>query len=597
MSGTLTELIIERHSKSGEQPAIRFWNGKEWITLTWSEFIWRVAEIGLGLEVTGLKRGEVVNILAATGFDWAAIDLGTLVAGGVSVGLYPTLTPEQVRYQLDHSDSVCLFVETQALYDRIRPILRELTKLRYIIAINPVTDPAESRLMPLEAVLSKGANMNARDSTTWMHRANQASPDDLAVLVYTSGTTGPPKGAMLTHRNIRAFVDRIPEMLPIKETDHTVAFLPMAHVAERVVGHYGRLNTGASVTFARSPETLVEDIGLAKPDFFGSVPRIFEKIHGKFVEGLEQMPPEKRRLAEWAVDMGRQHSRVIQRREKPGLWLSIRHRVAKALVLGKLKDKLGGRVRFLISGAAPISYDLLEFFHAFDLLPLEVYGLTESSAICTANTPDAYRFGSVGKAIPGVEIQIAPDGEILIKGDLVFKGYFKEPGATAETIRDGWLCTGDIGELDSDGFLKITDRKKNIIITAGGKNIAPAGIENLLKSHPLVGQALYHGDRRKFPSALIVLDPEAAPAWAKSRNLPPTLGELACHPDLLAEIGAHVEKVNQSLAQYEQVKKWMVVPEEFTVDNGLLTSTLKVRRKEVETRYREVLDGFYQGEH
>lgn len=595
MSGTLNELMIDRMGLSGDHPAARFWNGKEWITVTWSEYLWRAAEIGLGLEMSGLKRGEAVTILAPTGFDWASIDLGILIAGGVSIGLYPTLTADQAGYQLSHSETSYLFVFNQALYDRIRPALSGLNHLRQIIAIQPVSDPAESRLTTFEALLVKGANMNARDSSTWMHRANQARPDDLAVLVYTSGTTGNPKGAMLTHRNLRTYTDSITQVMPVTSTDHTVAFLPMAHVAERVVGHYGRLANGSSVTFARSLETLMEDIALATPDYFGAVPRIFEKIHTKFIENLESQPPGRQEIIRWALEVGRNYSRVIREGRKPGLVLNLKHRVAKTLVLSKLKEKLGGKVRFVISGAAPISPDLLEFFHAFDLLPLEVYGLTETTSICTANKPDAYRIGTVGKAIPGVEIRIAPDGEILVRSEIVFKGYFKEPGATSETIRDGWLHTGDIGEIDPDGYLRITDRKKNLIITAGGKNIAPAGIEGMLKSHPLIGQVLYHADRRKFPAAIFTLDPETSAAWAKVRNLSADLEALAVHPDLQKEISEHVNKINQSLAQYEQVKRWTVLTEDFTIDNGLLTSTMKVKRKEVENRYAGVLDAFYHG--
>ncbi len=596
MSGTINELVIERMQRSGERPAARYWDGKEWVTVTWNEYLWRAAEIGMGLEMNGLKRGEVVNILAPTGFDWASIDLGVLIAGGVSVGLYPTLTAEQIFYQLDHSESAYLFVNNQALYDRIRPVLPRLPRLRQIIAVETVSDPAEPRLISFQSLLVKGANINARDPSTWLSRANKAHRDDLAVLVYTSGTTGNPKGAMLTHRNLRAYLDTITSVIPATESDHTVAFLPMAHVAERVVGHYGRLATGASVTFARSPESLMEDIALAKPDYFGGVPRIFEKIHAKFVENLESLPPDRQKLVRWALETGLLYSRTIRSGQKPGLLLALKYRLARALVLGKFKEKLGGKVRFVISGAAPISLELLEFFHALELLPLEVYGLTETTSICTSNTPEHFRLGTVGRAIPGVDLKLGPDGEVLIRSEIVFKGYFKEPGATEETVRDGWLHTGDVGEIDKDGYLKITDRKKNLIITAGGKNIAPAGIEGLLKSHPLIGQALYHGDRRKFPSALLTLDPEAAAAWAKARNLPPEPKALARQKEVLDEIGAYISKVNQSLAQYEQVKRWTILPEEFTVDNGLMTSTLKVKRKDVEARYRDVLDGFYASE-
>ncbi len=595
MSGTLNELMIERITKSADKPAIRTWNGKEWVVLTWSDYLRRSIEVGLGLELSGLQRGEVVTVLAATGFDWASIDLGILIAGGVSVGLYPTVTPEQAHYQLDHSESAFLFVENQTLYDRMKAGFANLPKLRLIVAINPVNDPAEPRLVPYESLLTRGANVNARDSSTWLNRANRANRDDLAVIVYTSGTTGNPKGAMLTHRNIRAYVDRLPELLPISETDHTVGFLPMAHIAERVVGHYGRLGTGSSVTYARSQETLVEDIAMAKPDYFGAVPRIFEKIHAKFVEGVEQMPPDKQRLVNWCLDTGRQYSRAVRSGETPGPMLRLKYWVATKLVLGKLKEKLGGRVRFIISGAAPISVDLLEFFHAFGLLPLEVYGLTETTSLCTSNRPDGFRFGTVGQAVPGVTVKIAPDGEVLVGGELVFKGYYKNPGATEETVRDGWLHTGDIGEIDSDGYLKITDRKKNLVITAGGKNIAPAPIESQIKSHPLIGQVLYHADRRKFPSALIALDPEASAAWAKARNLPTDTGSLAARKELIDEIGGHIDRINSALAQYEQVKRWAIIPEEFTVDNGLMTATLKVKRKEVENRYRDLLDGFYKG--
>ena len=416
------------------------------------------------------------------------------------------------------------------------------------------------------------------------------------MLIYTSGTTGQPKGVMLSHGNVWSLQVAIERMLPTDETGtgHTVSFLPMAHAAERCIAHYARVRQGTSTQFARSFETLLEDLADAKPTRFGSVPRIFEKVNAKVQGELARATGVKGFVARTVYAGGIAAARARLRGERPTMKTRLLARVFDRKIGAPLRARFGGECAWFVSGAAPIAVEILEFFEACGFQTYELYGLTETTGILTGNQHDALCYGTVGKPISCVELRIAKDGEIQARGPNVFMGYFKDPTATADAFADGWFCTGDIGVLDADGYLKITDRKKNILVTAGGKNITPSNLENEVKNHPLVSYCHMHADKRAFPTALVCLDPEALRAFAREKGLVgATAAELKDDPIVRAEVQAAFDKANSGFAQYERIKKFAILPSEFSVDTGELTPTLKVKRKEVDRKYAAQLDALY----
>jgi long-chain acyl-CoA synthetase len=420
-------------------------------------------------------------------------------------------------------------------------------------------------------------------------------PEEVAVLIYTSGTTGPPKGAMLTHRNIMAELEILDAMGATDHRDVMMFFLPLAHVGERVPGHYNRIYRGVSAAFVEDFNRILDDMREIRPTVFGSVPRIFEKAYARIRSEAEQASPVAKRVFLWAERVGRAASRLEQAGRPLPLPLRLQRALADRLVFRKIRDIFGGRVRYFLSSSAPISLEIIEFFHAAGMRILEAWGQTEVSCFATINLEDDYRLGSVGKALPRTELRIADDGEILVRGPIVFKGYLNQPELSAETLTDdGWIHTGDLGRLDQDGFLWITGRKKEIIITAGGKNVTPANIENLLKDHPLIDQALVHGDRRKYLTALLGLDPENLQRWATEQGMSYTSYEETLeNPALRAAVQQIVDEVNQHFARYETVKRFALLPRLLEVEKGELTPTMKIRRRIIEERFKDLLDSLY----
>jgi long-chain acyl-CoA synthetase len=420
-------------------------------------------------------------------------------------------------------------------------------------------------------------------------------PEDLAVLIYTSGTTGPPKGAMLTHRNVMAQLTMLAVMGEVDHRDVMMFFLPLAHVGERIPGHYNRIYRGVPAAFVEDFNRILDDMREIRPTVFGSVPRIFEKAYARVRSEVDRASPMARRVFQWAEGVGRAASRLEQAKQPLPRSLRLQRAIADRLVFRKIREIFGGRVRFFLSSSAPISLEIIEFFHAAGMVILEAWGQTEVSCFATMNREEDFRLGSVGKALPGAEVRIAEDGEILVRGPIVFQGYLHQPELTAETItKDGWIHTGDLGRLDGEGFLWITGRKKEIIITAGGKNITPANIENLLKDHPLIDQALVHGDRRKYLTALLGLDPENLQAWATENGIVhSSYGEMLENPALLAEVKQMVDGVNQHFARYETIKRFALLPRLLDMEKGELTPTMKLRRRVVEERFKDLLDSLY----
>ncbi len=590
----LTDLLRNRARLSPEQTAYLVRKGDRWEPLTWAEVDERVDRIAAGLLHLGLQPGDVVSIFGRTRLEWALCDLAVLRAGGVSVGIYQTLTGEQAAYILEDSATRILFLEDMEQAEKLLPFRDKLPCLERPVIWDPPEEPRD--FLTLEELEQEGrALLEAKPGIT--RRVEEGiRPEDVATMIYTSGTTGPPKGAILTHKNIMSEMEMLEVMGEMDASDIMMFFLPLAHVGERIPGHYRRVLKGVPAAFVEDFNRILDDMREIRPTIFGSVPRIFEKAYARILSEPEEASPLARMIFDWALKVGKKASRLEQAGRPIPPLLRLQRAVADRLLFRRIREVFGGRVRFFLSSAAPISVEILEFFHAAGMLILEGYGQTEVSCFCTMNRPDDYRLGSVGKALPGVELKIAEDGEILVRGPIVFQGYRNQPQLTAETLtEDGWIHTGDLGRLDEDGFLWITGRKKDIIITAGGKNVTPANIENALKDHPLIEQALVHGDRRKYLTALIGLEPGRLEAWAAEQGLGGlSYEELTRHPAVEAEVRKIVEEVNRGLARFETVKRFAILPRLLEMDKEELTPTLKVRRKIVEQHFMDLLDSLYE---
>ena len=619
-SETIGEMFLRRVALSGDQPAFYFKDGGDWQAVGWNQFFEQSAAVAAYLMGLGLGIQDKVCMVGSTRPEWCCCDVGGQLAGAVTLGAYPTLTPKQLAYILDHADAKIAFVEGIEEVNKILARRDELTKLEKVVVWNTAgvesLMKAHKWLVPYDRVLQTPFDRKAIEA-----RTSEIDPNSTAIIVYTSGTTGPPKGAMISQKNVMTIMRDQDEAFSIVEEDVSMSFLPMAHVAERVLAFYGRINTGMVTYFASSIAKVLEEIAETKPTVFGSVPRIFEKAYAKIMSTVEQAPPTKQRIFRWAEKVGREAVRRWQSGEPISLGLKLKYALADRLVFSKLRDIFGGRVRYFITGAAPIAPEILEFFWAAGFPIFEVYGMTESTVITHANVPGAVKLGSVGRALSVVEDRIAADGEILVRSNLVFQGYYKNPEATAETVIDDWLHTGDVGKKDDDGFVYILDRKKHIIITAGGKNLTPANIENELKaSDSLISQAHAHGDKRKFLVALVTLGAPELVDWARnegsidaatankhikdlsenplarSAELQALLRQLAHDPEVQARVVAAVKRANESLSRVETIKKIFILDREFSVEEDELTPTLKLKRKNVETKFKDTFDRLYDDE-
>lgn len=619
-SKTVGEMFLKRVERDMDKPAFYFKDAGEWQPVSWKAFANQAGAVASYLLGLGLQIQDKVCMVGSTGPAWCYCDVGGLLAGAVTLGAYPTLTPKQLAYILDHADTKIAFVEGIEEINKILARRDELTKLEKVIVWN--TAGAESLmeahnwLVPFERVLQTPVDRNAIEA-----RVAAVDPNSTAIIVYTSGTTGPPKGAMISHENIITLMQDQEEAFAILEGDVGLSFLPMAHVAERVLAFYGRINTGMATYFASSIAKVLEEVVEVKPTIFGSVPRIFEKAYAKIMSAVEQAPPTRQRIFRWAERVGREAVQLWQAGRPIPFGLKLKYRLADRLVFSKLRAVFGGRVRYFITGAAPIAPEILEFFWAAGFPIFEMYGMTESTVLTHCNLPGHIKLGSVGRALSIVEDRIADDGEILIRSKVVFQGYYKNPDATAETIVDDWLHTGDVGKKDEDGFVYILDRKKHIIITAGGKNLTPANIENEIKaSDPLISQAHAHGDKRKYLVALVTVGAPEAVEWARlqrtidgptadkhikdltenplgrSAELQAVIERVTRDPEVQKRIVASVKRANEGLSRVEAIKKIHVLDREFSVEQDELTPTLKVKRKNIEAKFQETFDRLYEDE-
>lgn len=555
-----------------------------------------VLALAAALRRRGMAAFDRIGLLSDVRQEWTSCDFAHLLARLITIGIYPTTTPDQVEYILKHSAARLLIVDTPARLEALVPTLATCPHLEGVILMEGVAPSGCTiPVQPLTELLELGYQiLDEEGEQPTLDEAHAARPEDIVSLVYTSGTTGPPKGVVLTHSNLFHVCESVTGLLPYDESDRGLVYLPLAHILQRYVTYLG-LRIGGSGYYVSDLKTLPAAMLAAQPTILAAVPRVLEKIQAKAMATREGLSSFGQGVFDWAFGVGQQVAEMERAGRAPTGWLAVKHRLADRLVLGKVRQKLGGCIKLVISGGAPLAPHLSEWFHAAGILVVEGYGLTETSAPATTNTPSSYRFGTVGQAIPGTDIRIADDGEIEIRGPGVTTGYYRDEDATAAAFTDdGYFRSGDIGDLDSEGFLRITGRKKNIIITAGGKNIGPGRIENLLKEHLLVGQAMVYGDRKPYLVCLLALDPEDAPSWARSEGLEShNLPELSRHPRVLAALADHVDQVNAQLASYETLKQFEIVEVPFLPENGYLTPTLKLKRRAILADFGAQVEAIY----
>ncbi len=591
---TLTELFFGSLDRFGGRPAaMRAKRAGTWTPVSYAELGRRVHALASGLRTLGVGPGDRVAILSENRPEWAITDYACLTIRGADVPLYPTLPARQIEFILRDSGACVVVVSTAEQLRKIQEIRPRLGDLEHII----VMDAAAGDAIAFGELLRRGG-AEPLPEAEWRRDALAVTPDDLATLIYTSGTTGDPKGVMLTHGNLASNVAAGLAVLPLSDTDECLSFLPLSHVFERMAGHYCMMQAGTVINYATSIDTVPAEMLETRPTVVLSVPRLYEKIYARVLESVRTSSPIRRRIFRWAREVGERWVEYELSRRPVPRGLRFRYRLAHRLVFARLQARVGGRLRFFASGGAPLSPEIAKFFYAAGLPILEGYGLTESSPVIAVNTFGAVKLGTVGRPIPGVDVRIAPDGEILTRGPHVMKGYFGKPEATAEAIDpDGWLHTGDIGVLDAEGFLRITDRKKDIIVTAGGKNIAPQPIENLVKTSKFVANAVMLGDRRKFPIMLVVPNLDTLRAWARRHNVrvdPADPQALIGAEQVRAKMDREVLRPLADLAHFEVPKRIILLPEDFRVETGELTPTLKVRRRAVEQNYREAIEAAYR---
>lgn len=596
---SIAQLFAKRVKQSPDREAYRYPVGHDWRSMTWRQAGARVNAIAAGLLSLGLHREERVGILCNTRVEWLICDLGILCAGGATTTVYPSSTPEDCAFILADSDTRYAFIEDASQVDKLRAHKAEMPKLAKLVLIDGAPDAKDGDwVISLADLESKGAELLAKDPQAVDDVVNGIESKHLATLIYTSGTTGKPKGVRLLHECWAYAADAIDAIKLWGPGDVQYLWLPMSHSFGKVLMG-GHIASGSVTAVDGRIPKIVENLGVVRPTIVAAVPRIFEKVYNKILEGVKAGSPLKQRIFHWAIGVGKEVSRVRQGGGVPTGLLEIQYRIADKLVFEKVKERFGGRIRYFISGSAPLSREIAEFFHACGILILEGYGLTESSAASFVNRPSRYAFGSVGMPMPGTELQLAKeDGEILIKSPGVMQGYHNLPDATAEALTpDGWLRTGDIGEVDARGYLRITDRKKDLIKTSGGKYIAPQAIEGKLKAAcPYISQVIVHGDKRNFVTALVTLDEESTMKWAKENGLNGKGYSEVVRSDAAKRLlDPYFKEVNKSLAKYESVKQFAILPTDLSIDSGELTPSLKVKRKVVEKKYQAMLDKMYEG--
>lgn len=566
--------------------------------ISYAEARRKVELTAFGLAALGLQRGDMISIIAENRPEWAYADQAIAALGAVSVPVYPTMTAKQNEYIFNDAGVKAVIVSNQFQLNKVLKSLESVPTLKHVIVMNEGVDAGAANVLSFSYLLTLGEELKNKQPDLVEKSRKLVKQDDLLTLIYTSGTTGNPKGVMLTHWNLCSNIRDAAICIKIEENDILLSFLPLSHSFERMAGNYTAMACGATIAYAESIETVQNNLVEVRPHIITTVPRLFERMHSRIMKAVDAAPPKRQKLFFWAIETGRQFAAARKARKFSPI-LKAKHALADKLVLSKIRAKLGGRMKFMVSGGAALPKEFGEFFEAVGITILEGYGLTETSPVISANRLDEYRFGTVGRAIPNVEVKIAPDGEILSRGPNIMQGYWNLPQETAQVIdNEGWFHTGDIGVFDDDGFLKITDRKKHLFVSSGGKNIAPQPIENLFLTSKYIEQFVLIGDRRMFCTALVVPDFDALKTYAQEKGIALAHNhELVRHPEINQLIEKDIEGIQRDLANFERVRKFILLAKPFTVEDGELTPTQKVKRKVVEEKFADLIDGMYQGLH
>ncbi|MDQ4142357.1 MAG: long-chain fatty acid--CoA ligase [Actinomycetota bacterium] len=604
---TIIERFWERVQEHPEKLALRNKSNGTWRDITWQDYGNSVKRVGKGLIALGFEHSDKMSLISLNRPEWHIADIGCLSVGGATAPIYVTNSPDQVAYVVGHSESKVICVENPDQLEKVLKTREELPNLEKVIVFEGYQGDADPDfVLTWEDFLAGGDSV---DDATFEAARAAVDPKDLATFVYTSGTTGPPKAVMLTHSNVWWTATHSEQHIPIGDasTGRALSYLPLSHIAERMISHFLQIYYGTQTWFAESLLTLPEDLKECKPTYFFGVPRVWEKFYAGIQAKMAQADPNDRKakLAKKAIEVGRKVTEAEQEAVKRGgkmadakipLGTKLQHAALDKLVLHKIRQALGlEECQLALSAAAPLNAELIWFFHSIGIKITEGYGQSEGNGPTTWNPPDAILIGSVGTALPGIEVKIANDGEILARGGNIMSGYYKDEKATKETIdEDGWLHSGDVGEFNEHNYLKITDRKKDLIITAGGKNIAPQEIENKIKFHSLISQVVVIGDRRPFLTALVTLDEEKAPGWAKEQGIEGDVPAIAGNERTLKEIEGAINDVNKSLAKVEGVKKFRVLERDFLQEENEITPTMKVKRKQINEIYSEVIEDMYK---
>ncbi|WP_208722983.1 AMP-dependent synthetase/ligase [Corallococcus llansteffanensis] len=591
---TMLHALHDQAARLEHRPALWSRNGGAYVPISWFDYAQRVKRFALGLHGLGFREGDPLGILSFNREAWHVAALGAMALGGVPVGLYTTSSLEQLTYILGHCEARFLLVENAKHLATALELQKRLPALKHVLVMDAPSPLAEGVLRYAD-VLASGAQA---DESPYWDGVHALHPDGLGTLIYTSGTTGQPKGVALSHRNLAWTAQKLGETMAFRdmEDEKILSYLPLSHIAEQVVSLHGPLLMGIQVYFADSLDALGRNLQEVRPTLFFGVPRVWEKFKTKAEEGLAAQPPLKRRLVEWARATALERNTRLLNQERVPTLMEAKYALAQRLVFAPLKARIGlDRARVFATSAAPIGRDVLDFFASIDVVLLEAWGMTEVTGPATLNTSECARLGTVGRPMLGVEVRIAEDGEILVKGGNVCLGYHRNPAATQELLEDGWLHTGDVGQLDAEGFLRITGRKKEIIVTSGGKKTSPANIEELLKSVSPVGHAVVLGDRRNYLVALVTLDADRARRLARERGWPEDVATLVTDARLQQHLHEAFEReVNPKLSRFETVKRFTVLPGEFSTEGGELTPSMKVRRKVVEEKYAGAIDALYR---
>ena len=599
MSNETLLTYFQKHIK--EHPnrvALRHKEYGIWHDVTWGQYGEKVRQVAMGLISLGLKKGGCVSVISENRPEWVYSDFGIMSAGGVTAGVYTTNAAEQCCYIVQNSESRFYIAENEEQFDKTLRFRKDTPTLEKIIVIDMegLKRYKDPMLMSFDDLLQLGKEYDEKHPGLFEQRMSEVKLDDLAVLIYTSGTTGPPKGAMLTHGNLLFMSEAMSAVNPIHDGDDSLSFLPLCHIFEQLFTVMGNIRYGTVVNFIENTDTIMDNMREVSPTVTYGVPRIWEKYASGIMIRMSDATWFKRLIFKACMRIGMKFAELKLNFKPIPPYLKLAYGLAYLAVFRKLKERLGfDRVRIAFSGAAPISPDVLKFFNAISLPLVEGYGQTEGTGVTSVSRKDRLKIGKVGPPLPGVEVKIGPDGEILVKGPIVFKGYFKNPQATAETLKDGWLHSGDVGELDNDGFLKITDRKKDLIITAGGKNIAPQNIENQLKFSPYINDAIVIGDRRKYLVALIAIDEENVIKYAQDNKIQfGTYASLTQASEIKQLIQKELDKVNKTLANVEQIKKFTIIPKKLYEEDGEVTPTMKVKRKFINETYKDIIEKMYK---